>query len=276
MAEIVREARLGKPGQVALGGLALGGLAWISLGLTLPLPSQGGLRVAGDLLTASLRPALDYQSAPPGGASIGFVERLGQSTLLTLAYALAASLLAVPLGLALGCLASEALREHTGSARALRRMAVLTALGLRSVHSLLWAVLLLVALGLGPGTAIAALLLPLVGTLGKVFAELIDESDPRGASGLAAAGARPLAVFLFGRIPAALPNLVGFAFYRFECTVRTAAVLGFFGFPTLGYHLQAAFEESHYHEVWTYLYALIALSLLLEAWSAALRWRVSA
>lgn len=257
-------------------GIALGLAAWIGLGLALPTPTHGGLRVARELLGAALSPAFDYQSPPPGGADATFLARLGEASLRTLGYALVSMLIAVPFGLLLGFLASESLREHTGTGRFLRRSALLTALGLRSIHSLLWAVLLLAAVGLGPGTAVAAMTLPLVGTLAKVFSELLDESDDSGALGLAAVGAAPLLVFSLGRLPAALPDMVGFAFYRFECAVRTAAVLGFFGFPTLGYHLHAAFEENHYHEVWTYLYALIAISLALEAWSAQLRRRFTA
>ena len=80
-------------------------------------------------------------------------------------------------------------------------------------------------------------------------------------------------VFLFGALPHALPDMAAYAFYRFECAVRSSAILGFFGYETLGFYLRASFEDLHFREVWSYLYALIALVLLLEAWSGALRRR---
>jgi phosphonate transport system permease protein len=67
--------------------------------------------------------------------------------------------------------------------------------------------------------------------------------------------------------------MAAYAFYRFECAVRSSAVLGFFGFETLGYGLELSFENLHFREVWTHLYALIALVLVLETWSASLRRR---
>jgi len=57
------------------------------------------------------------------------------------------------------------------------------------------------------------------------------------------------------------------------CAVRSSAILGFFGYETLGYYLRLSFENLHYREVWTYLYALLAMVLLLEGWSALLRRR---
>ena len=55
--------------------------------------------------------------------------------------------------------------------------------------------------------------------------------------------------------------------------MRSSAVLGFFGFTTVGLYLKQSFENLHYREVWTYLYGLILVVLLLEAWSAQLRRR---
>jgi phosphonate transport system permease protein len=74
-------------------------------------------------------------------------------------------------------------------------------------------------------------------------------------------------------VPRALPDMCAYAFYRYECAVRSSAILGFFGFPTLGYSISASFDNLHYGEVWTYLYALMALVVAVELWSGALRRR---
>ena len=70
--------------------------------------------------------------------------------------------------------------------------------------------------------------------------------------------------------------MLSYAFYRFECALRSSAILGFFGFPTLGLYLRQSFLSTNYGEVWTFLYVLIALVLVFDAWSGALRRRLVA
>ncbi|MEE8107505.1 MAG: ABC transporter permease, partial [Planctomycetota bacterium] len=62
-----------------------------------------------------------------------------------------------------------------------------------------------------------------------------------------------------------------YAFYRFECALRASAILGFFGVPTLGYFIKLSFDELYFREVWTYLYALFLLVLIVDWWSGAMR-----
>jgi len=218
---------------------------------------------------------------PPGAP--GFLERLLLAVWRTIAFALAAWSLALVFAVPLGLCASSAFwmrRAEAGPRAKLRGGAWLIysltralIIGLRSVHELLWAVLLLAALGLSPGTGVIALALPFTGTLAKVFSELLDENSYASVETLRATGARPWQVFAFGVVPRALPDMLSFSFYRLECSVRSSAVLGFFGFETLGYYLRLSFENLHYREVWTFLYTLILLVIILEAWSARLRRR---
>jgi len=263
----------GGPGRW-LSALALVALLGLALEAGPPLPRGGGLAIAGEFLSAALQPALEWE-APGSGLRSSLLARVAEALGWTLTYALAALTLSLLPGLVLGLLAVDSAPGASAgrAGRLLRSAARWLLVGLRSLHELLWAVLLLAAMGLGPGVAVLALALPLVGTLGKVFAELIDEADPRPAAALAAGGARPGESFLLGRVPVALPDLAAFSFYRLECTFRSSAVLGFFGFDTIGQQLQASFEEGRYHEVWTELYALLVVILLLEVWSAALRRR---
>jgi len=142
---------------------------------------------------------------------------------------------------------------------------------LRSVHELIWAVLLLAALGHGTLVAVIAIALPYLGTLAKIFAEMMDEAPADAAEALEMAGASPAQRFAFGILPRALHDMTAYTFYRFECALRSSAVLGFFGFPTLGYYLAASFENLYYGEVWTYLYVLLALILVVDWWSGRLR-----
>lgn len=283
---MIASRRLGARTGLVIMIVSAGVVAYWILGLSLAdlWPKPERLAAARDFLGAAFSPALDYEAAAdlPAGAP-DFLVRLLLAVWRTLAFALAAWSLALMFAIPLGFLASGSFwnrhddvskrYEMRGVGRVIYTSTRALIVGLRSVHELLWAVLLLAALGLSPGTGVLALALPFTGTLAKVFSELLDESASSSAVALRATGARPLQVFAFGVVPRALPDMLAFSFYRLECSVRASAVLGFFGFETLGYYLRLSFENLHYREVWTFLYALIVLVIVLDAWSARLRRR---
>ena len=116
-----------------------------------------------------------------------------------------------------------------------------------------------------------ALTLPFTGILAKLFSEIIDEAATEPSAALEGLGCHPGMALLVGRLPIAWPDMAAYGFYRFECALRSSAVLGFFGFQTMGYHLELSYNSLHYREVWTLLYALLILVWLLERWSGVLR-----
>lgn len=278
---------LGRRGVVLLllGAACLWAQQVLGLSLGELVPNEGGRALAGKFFGAALQPALDYEDPVPGAPP--FLLRLGGALWRTLQFAGAGLALALVLGLPLGFLASSAwwagdparqggvLGRARWLAPALQSAVRVVIAAMRSVHELLWAVLFLTAVGVSSSAAVVAIALPYAGTLAKVFSEMLDEASPRGSEALRAAGAGPVATFLFARLPAAAPDMLAYSFYRFECAVRSAAVLGFFGYETLGYHLRRSFEHLHYRETWTYLYAFFALVLVFEGWSIALRRRVT-
>jgi phosphonate transport system permease protein len=254
------------------------------------VPGGGGLALAGRFFAGALSPALSHQAdfVPAGTPPLllTVLEAAGHTVL----FAAAAMGLALVVGAILGFLASTAwwAGEGPGSTRGFgnraRRAVGPLAYGvsrvllaaLRSVHELLWAVLFLAAFGLDPATGVLALALPYGGTLAKVFSEMIDEAPRDAAHALRGSGAGALQAFAFGLLPRAAPDLAAYAFYRFECAVRSSAVLGFFGYPTLGLFVRQSFLAGNYGETWTFLYALFALVFLFEWWSGALRLRAVA
>lgn len=271
-----RPARLSRRGATLLAIAVAAALAWAALGLDLRQlgAGGGGWSLAGDFFGAAFRPALTHEAAtvPPGTPP--FLLRVWDAARVTVVFAAAAMSLAVVLGLALGVLASESWWAGRGRVGTAARWTIRTVIvALRSVHELLWAVVFLAAFGAEPATAVLAIALPYAGTLAKVFSEMLDEAPRRASEALDALGASPAQRFLFGLLPAAAPDMAAYAFYRFECAVRSAAVMGFFGVPTLGYYLKLSFESLHFREVWTYLWAMIAVVLLLEGWSSLMRRR---
>ena len=253
-------------------------------------PGSGGLSLLGEFLTAAIRPAITYEAVDvPLGTPPLLMKILGAMG-MTIMLATAATSLSFVLGLVLGFFATSSfwmgMDNGRGTLRS-RRMHIIVArtgyllaraciAGARSVHELLWAVLFLSAMGLSNLTAVIAITIPFTGTFAKIFSEMIEESPHEAADALHAAGASPLQAYLFGRFPLILPDLTSYGVYRFECALRSSAVLGFFGIPTLGYYLGLAFKNTHYHEAWSYLYALIAIVALADWWSGVVRRRMQA
>jgi phosphonate transport system permease protein len=267
-----------------LAGLALIFLvcAW-SLGLTpagLVPPDAQHWERTGEFFRAALNPAFDYEdpNVPADADSIWWKGLKG--VFLTLKFAFGAMSLAVPTALVLGFFGSSAWWPEPCGSRTrliLRSIYLISRFFMsliRSIHELIWALLILSAMGVSPLAGMVALALPFSGTLGKVFSELIDEETRDAAQALKAIGHDPVQTFLVGIFPRALPNLITYCFYRFECALRSSAVLGFVGIETIGLYIELSHEEFYYREVWTYLYLLIAMIVVVDLWGAAIRRRL--
>ena len=273
---------------VLLGLLVAAGVTWITLGLGLDdvWPQSKGRAIAGRFLARAVSPALSYEGEAVAGRApllIEALEALGE----TVRVAAAGVGLALLLGVVLGFLTStswwhvpptDALRARDRLWIVLRRTLLVLARGitalLRSIHELLWAVLLLAAFGLSPQAAVVALALPYAGIFAKIFSEMIDEVPREPARALQAAGAGGVQTYAVALLPQALPDLIAYTMYRFECALRSAAVLGFFGATTMGYLIKQSFSSGYYGEVWTYLYLLMIAVLLSDVWSGAVRRRL--
>ncbi len=279
-----RPSFLRRPGSLAAGGWVLSFLFAAALASALKLglfrtdiwPTAGGWRLAGEFFSSALHPALHFvgEGTPQGTWDLPQQALIAAGN--TIVFAAAAISLALVGGLILGFAGSSVWWDQPDHSRA-RFGPVLTSAArtvmtlMRSVHELVWAVLMLAALGRGELVAVIAIAIPYTGTLGKIFSEMLDEAPADSASALRLSGAPLVSWYLFGLVPRALPDMLAYLFYRFECALRSSAVLGFFGFPTLGYYISASFENLYYAEVWTYLYVLMALILLVDWWSGKLR-----
>lgn len=118
--------------------------------------------------------------------------------------------------------------------------------------------------------------LPYGAVTAKVFADLLDEVPRSGSDALLAAGAGRVTAVLYGLLPPASGGLLSYSFYRLECAVRSAVVLGLIGAGGLGYQLSLSFGSLRWEQVWSCVYALALLCLLADVAGRAVRRRLSA
>lgn len=235
------------------------------------LVNTDGVTLVGDFFTAALHPRLDGE----------FLALTANATLTTLGYAVLGTVLSLVIGLAGGVLSSQTWwrsgtrgQRHRGSARVAGWTAARAVLVVpRGIHEVVWGLFFLSVLGLEPIVAVLAIGIPFGAVTAKVFSEIIDETAQGPYSALIGSGANRGPAMLYGLLPAALGDLLSYSFYRFECAIRSAAILGLVGAGGLGFELQLSFQTLRYPEIWTLLYALILLSGAADLWSSAVRAR---
>ncbi|TRZ97343.1 MAG: phosphonate ABC transporter, permease protein PhnE, partial [Rhodocyclaceae bacterium] len=118
----------------------------------------------------------------------------------------------------------------------------------RAINEMVFAMLFIVAVGLGPFAGVLALWVHTTGVLAKLFAEAVEAIDPRPMEGVRATGANALEEILYGVIPQVLPLWISYSLYRFESNVRSASVLGMVGAGGIGVILYEAIRGFDYAE----------------------------
>jgi len=237
---------------------------------------------AMEFLSAAFHPTLTDQSSSLPDDATPFLNRILREMGTTIRYAIIAMCLAVPAGLFFGFFASRTWWPQGARGRFMRLALLplhllvrLLITLMRSIHELIWAIIFLAALGRDPLTACVALALPFTGTLAKVFSEIIDEQSPEARDHLIASGASPLQAFLASLVPQSIPDMATYTLYRFECALRSSAVLGFIGIETIGLSIRRSFENNFYNELWTELYLLLAVIIVVDTLGSQLRKRLN-
>lgn len=144
----------------------------------------------------------------------------------------------------------------------------------RSVPDLVWALLFVTAVGLGPFAGALALTVHSVGMLGRLLAETIEDMDMGPMEALASTGASRLQIFTHAVVPSVLPTLLGITLYRFDDNIRSSLVLGFVGAGGIGFQLLTAMSLFDYRTVSLLLIVTFVLVIGAERMSAALRKRM--
>lgn len=145
----------------------------------------------------------------------------------------------------------------------------------RAVPDLVWALLFVTAVGLGPFPGGLALGVHSVGMLGRLFAETIEHMDMAPIHALEVAGARRVQIFTHGIVPILLPALLGISLYRLDENIRSSLVLGFVGAGGIGFELLTAMNLFQYRQVSLLLIIIFVMVLGAERLSALLRHRLA-
>jgi phosphonate transport system permease protein len=155
---------------------------------------------------------------------------------------------------------------------ALVRLGVLRLLEFcRTVPDIVFAMIFVVAFGLGPLPGVLAIAVHTVGALGKLFAEVVENIDMKPVEGIRSTGASWFAQIRFGVLPQVLSNFASYALLRFEVNVRGATVIGFVGAGGIGEELITAIRKFYYSDVSAILLMLVLCVMLIDFGSERVR-----
>jgi phosphonate transport system permease protein len=248
------------------------------------------LAVAWPLLVASeFRPwvLLDAQSlavtgrflgsmlpAATGGEFLGLMVVAAWVTLATATAGLTlAWLAAVPL-----TLVATARLSQSAVGRPMRVLPALVRQGvrwllvfLRSVPELVWALLFVRVVGLGPTAGVLAIAISYAGMLAKVYAEVLESADAAPTESLLRNGSGRAAAFLYGALPQCATELVSYTVFRWECAIRSSVIMGFVGAGGLGQQLDMSVKMLAGGEVTTILLVFVLLVAVADLVSRVLR-----
>ncbi len=259
----------------------VGGRLWLALWAVAVLWSAASfLRGRDGVLNPDGFPALGtfWATAVRPDTSPDFLRETVDAAVTTVAFGVLGTLLSIALGMLLAPLMSQTWWMSASGARRSRWLSttglLLTRATLalpRGVHEAVWGLLLLSVLGRDPLVGVLAIAIPFGAITAKVYSELLDEADHRPYEALRAAGAGRAPALFYGLLPGLLPAATSYAFYRLECSIRSAVILGMIGAGGLGLQLSLSFQGLQYAEMWTSLYALILLGALIDRWGVVLR-----
>ncbi|AQQ53441.1 phosphonate ABC transporter, permease protein PhnE [Planococcus lenghuensis] len=144
----------------------------------------------------------------------------------------------------------------------------------RSVPEIVFGLILLTTLGLGPFPAVIAIMIHNVGVMGKLISELIEAADPGPQEAMKAVGAKSWIASLFSILPQIWPNVLSNFFYRFEVAIRTSLILGFIGGGGIGQRLFNDFKTFQYESVALDVLIIMVMVIIVDFTGSFVRNRV--
>lgn len=148
--------------------------------------------------------------------------------------------------------------------------------GARGINEIIFALIFVAAVGLGPFAGVLALTVHGAGMLGKFFAEAVEEADRGPIEALRATGASATQVIVFGVLPQVLPSWIAATLYRLEVNLRAATVLGMVGAGGIGFELYSSLKLFQYQDTATCVLVILAMVMSADYLSSRLRARILA
>ena len=243
------------------GALAL----FAALALTAPVVEVDFVRLIG-----SIGRMFDFTGQMFVAPDWSYVPQLLDKMLETIEMTVLGTAIAIMISLPLGILAAANATPHPAVYRVTRDSLSL----MRALPELVWALVFVSAVGLGPLPGVMALAFVTVGFMGKFFAEAIEVVDHKAVEGVRAHGAGWLQVRLFAMLPQALPDFVGTVMYILDHNLRAAAILGLVGAGGIGYDLVMSMRLFQYDRLLLIALAIYLAVTLLDRLSDRLRSRI--
>jgi phosphonate transport system permease protein len=195
----------------------------------------------------------------PGGALAELLHALAETVAMALCGTVLAAAIALPLSfLGAGNVVGSWLARFT-----VRRAYD----GLRAVDSLVWALIFVSAVGMGPFAGILALALPDIGLLAKTFSEALEGADRRPVEGVRAAGGTRLHAIRYGLVPQAAPVMLAQVLYTFESNTRSATIIGVVGAGGIGLALADRMRINNWDEA-AFIILLILAAVAAIDWAS--------
>ncbi len=237
--------------------------SWRAVSTGTGLVNWNGVRLLDDLLATAISPDL----------SRDFLMIVLDGAVITIAFAALGTLGTLIIGAFGGLVLSDIAWSLQPPAwlRVIRLILRGILVAARSIHELVWALLLVSVLGLDPLVGVLAIAIPFGAQTAKVFGETLDNVPSAPLHAVRNAGARPLSAMAYALLPGAAPLLLSYSFYRFECAIRSAVLLGVVGLGGLGQELVVSLQSRNWGEVWTLVAAVVVLSAVVDWWSTQLR-----
>lgn len=141
----------------------------------------------------------------------------------------------------------------------------------RAINEIVFALMFVVAVGLGPLAGVLALAVHNIGIIAKLFSEAVEAIDPRPVEGIRSSGASKLQEVVYGILPQVMPLWSSFTLYRFETNVRSATVLGLVGAGGIGHSLYENIRGFNYAETAAIIIIVVATVMLIDLISARIR-----
>lgn len=245
--------------QLALAVFLLGVYAWSAAGTHLSVGELvRGVPGLADIVSRMLPP------------NFAFLPKLVAPTVETVQISIWGTTLAILFTIPFGLAAARNISPHP----AVYSLARFVLNASRSISEIIFALVFVAAVGLGPFPGVLALAFHSVGMLGKFLAEAIENIDAGPVEALVATGASKWQVIMYAIVPQILPEFVTLCLYRWELNFRSATILGIVGAGGIGFELVTSIRLFQYQDMTTILIVILVLVSIVDYLSSAIRAKI--